>query len=223
MVYPLRVPSGAPSCAVDAEVGAPYLGRVVGGCVGAIRVGLPEPHVAHDPVRPRTGDPQALPPERQIRDAGLGGFRPAGRAQDLEAAVEEQRVDLETVLPDPRRQRHLAQRLARSGPERLQGAERRAQRDPDPGLGPVTGGDILGNEAGLEGFEVRRRGRVPTWRVRGGLRFGVQRPLSLIVPLAQDPDPARGPLAGRVEHHLDLADSRAAALGIVLREDQRAV
>ena len=64
-----------------------------------------------NPVRQPVREPQALPAEREIGGAVLGSGLHPRRAHDLEAAVEQERVDVEAVRPQRLREGHLAERL----------------------------------------------------------------------------------------------------------------
>ena len=93
--------------------------------------------MADEAIRQPIRHPQPLPAERQIGDPVFAFARIARSTHDLKAAVEQERMYVQSVLAESFGQRHLTQRLARSGPDSPQRAERRTEIDPHIRLGAV--------------------------------------------------------------------------------------
>ena len=190
---------------VEVDVRAQHLRRLVAVPVGrAVAPFLPHAYAAEDPGRQLAAQQQSFPAERQVGDSILSRLPLASRGHDLEAAVEQQRMDLQPLRSRRRGEGHLAERLARPAPDRLEGAERGTEIDPDRGLGPVERLQVDLREARLQPFEVGgRTGRRQAFRRR--LRdhaLRVQGPALVVLALAEDLDPARGVLSRSIEQDL---------------------
>ena len=114
-----RVPAqgadGGSAEVVESDVGA-YHFRQIG--ASAVRY-FSHAHVAEQSVRQPVRQCEPLPPERQISDPFVGSGRCASCPHYLKATVQHERVNLQPAAANRVRQGHLAQRLARPGPERL--------------------------------------------------------------------------------------------------------
>ena len=104
--------------------------------------------MAEHPVRQAVPQPQPVPPERQVGGAVIFDGRRAGRAHDLEATVQQERMDIQPVRAELGRERNLSQRLTWPGPERVERAERLTEIDPHAGLGSVVGRQVDRREGG---------------------------------------------------------------------------
>ena len=179
--------------------------------------------MAKQPVGKPLGQVEPLPPEGQVGDPIFGPCGASG-SQNLKAAVQQERMNLQPVLADSVRQGHLAQRLPWPGPELSQRAKARTEVDSDLRLRAVVGGNVRRVETGLQLLDIQRRG--VRLRSRAGTcrnpAFRVQRPVVVGPPLAQNPDSARCVLVVSQQHLQATALLFASVRAIVLRKDERA-
>ena len=120
---------------VDAQLPGQHLGRFVR--VRLRRDGpLAQAHVAYDLVgqTPRR-QPEPFPAEGQVGDRAVRSGQIARRAHDLKAAVQDQRMHVQSVPAQAFGEGHFAQRLPRAGPGPAQRAE--GGTEINPGSGPV--------------------------------------------------------------------------------------
>ena len=162
-----------------------------------------------------TGHPQSLPPERHVHRAVLSPGEMAGQRQDLEAAVQQQRVHLHARRVQRFLEHELAHGLARRGPDRSEGVVRRAEIDLLGRSHPVERRGVLRFQAGPEPVQIDR-GELSgvDWTGTEPTR-GVKRPALVGLAPAVDLQAALRGVGGAVENELHPADLRA--VGPVVR------
>ena len=180
--------------------------------------------VADQPVPERAGEPQPLPSERQVGRAVLESGGAAGRGHHLEAAVEQQGVQLCAPAVGAVGQGHLSQGLPVAGPQRPQRPERVTELDSRIGPGPVEVDQVDRGQAGSELLQVPSLGTRRGAEVRRQRALGVLGPVVGAVGPAEDLEPARFGGGGAVEYELHLAArDLPGVLRVVIVEDHRAV
>ena len=132
-------------------------------------------------------------------------------------------MDVQLVPTQGFRKDHLAQRLARTGPDVPQRAEERTHVDSRIGLGAVIGRHVGWRQAGLQPFQVDPSTGFRQRAARGHAALHVSGPLRLGV-LAEYLEATRRFLLRGVEHDLHRAARVARrVVGLLLRKDQRVV
>ena len=104
------------ACVVEAQVGRQHLGRAA--VSGVRRRRLPtvsHARVANHAIRQFAVQPEPLPPERKIGGFAFGPGGAAGCGHDLEAAVEQQRMDRKAAAGKLDGDGHFAHRFAGPG------------------------------------------------------------------------------------------------------------
>ena len=177
--------------------------------------------MADDPVGQRSRQPQPLPAKRQIRGPALSSRQIARRTHDLETTVQHERMDIQPVLGQSFRQRHLAQRLTRAGPDPPKRAKGRTQIDSSARPVAIIARYVHRRQAGLETIQIDPLTHFQVGGSRRQTTFHVDRPLPF-APLAEDLDTARRRRLGSIQHNLDLPPL-VTRLVFVLFEDQRVV
>ena len=183
-------------------------------CPALLRPGLevfPQAGVADQLLGQRAGQPQPLPSEGQVGHPAVADGRAASLGHDLEAAIQQQRVNLQAVGICCPGQRQLSQRLAVTGPKGPQGAERRAEVDSRVCSGAVELRDVPGFEAGLQCINIHSIDSFRAGSRRRRSTLGVQRPPVFFGASAVDLEPSPTIGFGIVEHEL-----HAAAFGPLL-------
>ena len=210
---------------VEMQIGGKYFRRFA-----AVRIRrpalwfLPHEHVAEQPVRQPARQPQVFPPERQVSHAVIGAGLITRCGYDLETAVEKERMQVRAGALRGPGQRHFAQRLPRPRPDILQRAECRPQVDPDPGLGPVIGGEVNRREARFQAFKVCLSGALPVPRFERDSALRMQGPFLPVSSPAEDPDLVRCSFPGPLQQHLHLAPLLTVFItGFGFRKNQRVV
>ena len=188
-------------------VKAQIAGEDFGGPRGiAIRLGVagagPHARVADQPLGQRPRQPQTFPAERQIGDAVVDAGDISGRRHDLKAAVEQDRVRVQSARVDGVREHDLAKRLALAGPEPLQGAKQRTEVNAGVGAGAVKGRRILRRQTGFEAIQVHS-GRGLRLAARGCPALDVQRPAFVVFRAAVQFEGTRRACLGVIEQNLN--------------------
>ena len=178
------------------------------------RCPFPKPRVTPQPRRQRPGQPQPLPAEGKPGPVLTRDLR--NPHQHLETAVEEHRVRLHPFRLDPGRQRHLAERLARTRPQPGQRPAARAE------------GDAPARQSGVHLTRLDRRQAPPQVLHIHRLPAddtALQPPLRVEFPSVPVASPARHPpTVLRIQKHLHGAplvfghDENAAVLDVVQRD-----
>ena len=219
-----QLPDERPVRRVEPQVRGVDLGHVAG-LILSVGPALPHGHMADQPVRKPVAQPEPLPREGQIGDPFLAAVRVARRAEDLEAAVQHERMRVVGAALEPGRERDLGDGLALPRPERVDRAEGWAEIDPDRGLGAVVGGEVHRRERGLHSLDVERGGSL-----RGAGRacrdppFRVQGPAVFAIAPAEDADAPRRAVVILVQQQLHApAPVGGAVFGILVGKDQRAL
>ena len=135
-------------------------------------------------------------------------------AYGLEATVQYQRMNVQTVAAQTLRQGHLSERLARSGPRSRQRAEGGTEIHARSSSGAVVTVHIHGCKTGFEPVDIQSVIGLRHRAARRHAPFHVLDPTAF-ASLAVNLD-TTGTLVGFIEHQLKLATRSSVAVGRVL-------
>ena len=162
---------------VEAQVGRQHFGRAA--VSGVRRRRLPpisHARVANHAIRQFTVQPESLPAERKVGSFTFSAGGAARGGHDLEAAVEQQRMDRKAAAGKFAGDGHFAHCFAGSGRQRVQRSERRSEVDAHFGPVGIEVRHIQRRQIGPERFEVHPGIGLRPIGGRGNMPFGVEHP-----------------------------------------------
>ena len=145
----------------------------------------------------------------------------ARRGQDLETAVEQERMQVDTAAVDGFRQDDLADRFAVRGPQCLKRAKHRAEVDAGVRPGAVKCRHVLRRHARPDVVYVNSATALACPGAQRRLALSVERPAVLGFAFAEYLDAPRAAVLGSAKHGLHA--SSGLVLRVFCREDHRAV
>ena len=190
----------SPVRVVQAQVPAPDLGRTARLRFRILRR-RSHAYVAEHSFGKLSGQPEAFPGEGQVGRPALRSVESAGRAHDLEAAVEQERMKVQIVPSRGFGERYFSERLSGAAPDTPQSAKRRTQLDAGVRPRAVVGRRVQRRKARNQAIQVDPRSALRGGSARRHASLHVDRPF-LFTASAEYPDTAGHRRVGSAEQHL---------------------